>query len=451
MTTQKRTRRPKGSGGEWRDEKGVWHIRIDATPDPRTGNRRRITATGPTRTAARQKLRAKLDAMERSGTLPLTDIPTLDVWIDRWLKTITPNVKPRTLETYTSDCNTIRSRIGGMKLDKITAATIEHMCADLAKTHSSKTVHNHYIRLKQILQAAVREKLIPSNPALAAIPPRYTSQATAILKAGQPAKMAEAARKPAKRKHDHLADTDDDREMWSLMWNLAFETGMRQAERFAILPEELATIDGVHGIQIMWELQRFKSDAEVPNWLRAPATTRAASGSSNPKANRATGSCPSATRRGSDSGRSSDADNASPASSYSRARDTRSPTPWNAAAGNAPSKTPDCPTSRSEAPATSSAPTSPKPEPRRRKKSHDGPRQNHHHSRLHPLVSRKPRRARRQSAGGSGRSGLANDSKYQKERPRIPPIRRIGALASWRQMFCRSLYRCSRPSRSTWL
>lgn len=269
MTTQKRTRRPKGSGGEWRDEKGVWHIRIDATPDPRTGNRRRITATGPTRTAARQKLRAKLDAMERSGTLPLTDIPTLDVWIDRWLKTITPNVKPRTLETYTSDCNTIRSRIGGMKLDKITAATIEHMCADLAKTHSSKTVHNHYIRLKQILQAAVREKLIPSNPALAAIPPRYTPQATAILKAGQPAKMAEAARKPAKRKHDHLADTDDDREMWSLMWNLAFETGMRQAERFAILPEELATIDGVHGIQIMWELQRFKSDAEVPNWLRA--------------------------------------------------------------------------------------------------------------------------------------------------------------------------------------
>lgn len=269
MTTQKRTRRPKGSGGEWQDEKGVWHIRIDATPDPRTGNRRRITATGPTRTAARQKLRAKLDAMERSGTLPLTDIPTLDVWIDRWLKTITPNVKPRTLETYTSDCNTIRSRIGGMKLDKITAATIEHMCAGLAKTHSSKTVHNHYIRLKQILQAAVREKLIPSNPALAAIPPRYTSQATAILKAGQPAKMAEAARKPAKRKHDHLADTDDDREMWSLMWNLAFETGMRQAERFAILPEELATIDGVHGIQIMWELQRFKSDAEVPNWLRA--------------------------------------------------------------------------------------------------------------------------------------------------------------------------------------
>ena len=64
-------------------------------------------------------------------------------------------------------------------------------------------------------------------------------------------------------------------------------------------------------------------------------------------------------------GRSSDAGNASPASSYSRARDTRSPTPWNAAAGNALSKTPDCPTSPSAAPATSSPRTSPKPEPRK--------------------------------------------------------------------------------------
>ena len=57
--------------------------------------------------------------------------------------------------------------------------------------------------------------------------------------------------------------------MWSLMWNIMFETGMREAERFAILPEELAAVDGVHGIQIMWELQRFRSDTEVPNWLRA--------------------------------------------------------------------------------------------------------------------------------------------------------------------------------------
>ena len=99
--------------------------------------------------------------------------------------------------------------------------------------------------------------------------PRYESQATQILEPGQPARAAQAALDPKRRKYSHLADTDDDREMWSLMWNIMFETGMREAERFAILPEELATVDGVHGIQIMWELQRFRSDAEVPNWLRS--------------------------------------------------------------------------------------------------------------------------------------------------------------------------------------
>lgn len=143
------------------------------------------------------------------------------------------------------------------------------MCAKLAKEHRSKTVHNHYLRLKQVLDAAVRERLIPSNPALAATPPRYESQATQILEPGQPAQAAQAALDPKRRKYSHLADTDDDREMWSLMWNIMFETGMREAERFAILPEELATVDDVHGIQIMRELQRFRSDAEVPNWLRS--------------------------------------------------------------------------------------------------------------------------------------------------------------------------------------
>lgn len=269
MTQQKNTRRPNGSGSEWRDDNGVWHAKKSAGVNPRTGRRRWIEAQAQTKTAARQKLQTKLDKLQREGDLPLADVPTLDVWMDRWLNTIASNVKPRTLETYRSDCNTIRSVIGGMRLDRITPATIDGMCAKLAKEHRSKTVHNHYLRLRQVLDAAVRERLIPSNPALAATPPCYESQATQILEPGQPARAAQAALDPKRRKYSHLADTDDDREMWSLMWNLAFETGMRQAERFAILPEELATIDGVHGIQIMWELQRFKSDAEVPNWLRA--------------------------------------------------------------------------------------------------------------------------------------------------------------------------------------
>lgn len=262
-------RRPRGSGSEWQDKRGTWHARKEIAPNPRTGKRRMVEAQAPTKTAARQRLQEKIKRLQREGDMPLPGTPTLGEWMDRWLNTIAPNVKPRTLETYRSDCNTIRSVIGGMRLDRITPATIDGMCAKLAKEHRSKTVHNHYLRLKQVLDAAVRERLIPSNPALAATPPRYESQATQILEPGQPAQAAQAALDPARRKYSHLADTDDDREMWSLMWNIMFETGMREAERFAVLPEELVTVDGVHGIQIMWELQRFRSDAEVPNWLRS--------------------------------------------------------------------------------------------------------------------------------------------------------------------------------------
>lgn len=262
-------RRPRGSGSEWKDEKGVWHARKEVERNPRTGKRRLVEARAATKTEARNKLNAKIERMQREGGLPLNDVPTLDVWLDRWLQQTVNNVKPRTLEAYRSDCKAIRGVIGGMRLDKITAGDIERMCAQLGQGRSGKTVHNYFIRLQQALNAAVREKLIPANPALAAIPPRYEPSETRILDAGQPQRAIAAARNPAKRKYGHLADTDADREMWALMFDLAFETGMRQAERFALTPESLVTINGIHGIQVNWELQRLAPDATIPNWLQA--------------------------------------------------------------------------------------------------------------------------------------------------------------------------------------
>ncbi|TCF40717.1 hypothetical protein [Bifidobacterium longum] len=82
MTQQKNTRRPNGSGSEWRDDNGVWHAKKSAGVNPRTGRRRWIEAQAQTKTAARQKLQTKLDKLQREGDLPLADIPTLDVWID---------------------------------------------------------------------------------------------------------------------------------------------------------------------------------------------------------------------------------------------------------------------------------------------------------------------------------------------------------------------------------
>lgn len=199
----KKTRRPNGTGSEWKDAKGVWHARKQTDPDPRTGRRRWIEAQAPTKTAARQKLEAKIDQRRRQGTLPLVDTPTVDLYLDRWLHQTANRVKPRVLDTYRSECNAIRSVIGGMRLDRITPETIEAMCDELATTRSGKTVHNIYIRTKQILNHAVRDKLIPINPALAAIPPRYEPADTIILQPGQPAAAIHAAARPQAAQTGH--------------------------------------------------------------------------------------------------------------------------------------------------------------------------------------------------------------------------------------------------------
>ena len=111
QTTTSKTppRRPRGSGSEWQDQRGTWHARKEIAPNPRTGKRRMVEAQAPTKTAARQRLQEKIKRLQREGDMPLAGTPTLDEWMERWLNTIAPNVKPRTLETYRSDCNTIRS------------------------------------------------------------------------------------------------------------------------------------------------------------------------------------------------------------------------------------------------------------------------------------------------------------------------------------------------------
>jgi integrase len=56
--------------------------------------------------------------------------------------------------------------------------------------------------------------------------------------------------------------------MWALMFDIAFETGMRQGERFAITPNQLTTINGIHGINIQWQLQHINPKTPIPNWLQ---------------------------------------------------------------------------------------------------------------------------------------------------------------------------------------
>ncbi|MDK8073684.1 tyrosine-type recombinase/integrase [Alloscardovia omnicolens] len=261
-------RREKGTGTLWQDDKGKWHLRREIGPNPKTGKRRFVTAIAATKTEAREKLNRKIEELQAEGTLAFETIPTLEQYTQRWLNSIRAQIKPRVFKAYESEINQINQQIGRLPLDQLTSSHIEYALALLSQKRSSKTIHNYYIRIRQILTQAVQEKLIPINPAYQMRPPRYIIKETTILQPGQPAQALTTLKNATFKPNTALALADDEeKEMWDLMWHLAFETGMRQAERFGLTPSELVTQDGIHGIQVTHQLQRLTKDAFIPNWL----------------------------------------------------------------------------------------------------------------------------------------------------------------------------------------
>lgn len=269
-TKNKKTRRENGQGTIWQTQNGKWHHRRLLGINPQTGKNRYITGHGQTRAAARIDLEHKIRNFETQGALPLTGTPTFSEYCDRWLTLIQKQVKPRVYETYKGEINTIVSQLGGLRLDKVEATHIEYTLDQLSIGRSSKTIHNYYIRIRQILTTAVQHKLITYNPAHQVTPPRYEIQDTLILEQGQPAQAIKAINHVTTPNSALANATDEEKHMWTLLWQLAFETGMRQAERFGLTPSELVTRDGIHGIEIRHQLQYLKKDTIIPNWL--PAT-----------------------------------------------------------------------------------------------------------------------------------------------------------------------------------
>ena len=63
--------------------------------------------------------------------------------------------------------------------------------------------------------------------------------------------------------------------MWALLFELAFETGMREGERYALMPYELELRGGQPGINVQRQIQRYgrPGEVEIPNWLEATHIT----------------------------------------------------------------------------------------------------------------------------------------------------------------------------------
>lgn len=271
--SKKTTRRENGYGTLTQNKNGSWRIRVLHGTNPSTGKRRFISATGATKSQARQNLMKRIQELETQGALPVTQTPTFNDYTKYWLTVIQKRVKPRVWESYKGECAQFTRLIGAVKLSDITSRHIEFALSELSHTRSSSTIHNYYIRIRQILNYAMRDKLITSNPAQQMQPPRCEREDTIILDTGQPRLAINAVNHVTIANSALALASVDEKEMWQLMFTLAFATGMRQAERFGLTPSELETRNGVHGIVIQHQLQYLRKGQFIPHWLHVRHVT----------------------------------------------------------------------------------------------------------------------------------------------------------------------------------
>ncbi|MBT1161675.1 site-specific integrase [Bifidobacterium sp. SO1] len=261
----RQTRRDKGAGSVVKTDTGKYRAFVQTSPDPATGERRRVSATGRTRTEALEKAREKLRLME--GDPHAWDrIPTVAEWCEKWLdEIIEPKRTPNTTKTYR---NAVKLRIipimGALPLDEVRPHHIrmlEQMILEGnprlgVKARSPATTLNTWRALNSALDAAVNEGIIDRNPMKGCEPPMMNDNEIRILTPLQAGRLIRMEPDPQYR----------------LIWRILYTTGMRLGETLGLTAGEIMEKDGVPFITIQWQLQRFdgvEDESRFPKWYAA--------------------------------------------------------------------------------------------------------------------------------------------------------------------------------------
>ena len=152
---------------------GTWRLRVvtgyDAEGRPQQLSR---TVQGTKRQA--QSALAKFVAEVGQGTAPLSDSLTFGRYLEeRWLPHADAVHEPTTAEGHRARVNSqIKSHLGPIRLDKLTAAHIDRVLRSWEQTLQPSTVRATVGTVSAALEQACRWGLIPANPARLATKPR---------------------------------------------------------------------------------------------------------------------------------------------------------------------------------------------------------------------------------------------------------------------------------------
>lgn len=267
--TNNRARRTKGSGSIIHRSDGSWVFRRELERDPATGRRRFVTASGRTKADASERFDAKIAELERTGLLPGAKSPYLKDYAERWLEEYRQNVKPTTYRTRAGRIKACTEVIGYVRLADLTADHIRKCMRVLSKRLAPSALKDHFVSLKMVIDQAELEELIPIDPCRRVKPPCVEPAEARIPSPDQPKKLIEAVpKRGAKRRGPQPAEDVD--ESWMLSFELAFAAGMREGERYALMPYELERRVGVPGVNVRQQIQEYgrPDDVEIPGWLK---------------------------------------------------------------------------------------------------------------------------------------------------------------------------------------
>ena len=225
-------RRANGEGNIRKRKDGRWEGRYTVGHDPETGKAITKNVLGKTQAEVKEKLKA---AITESGKLAVVraDEYTLGQWLNTGYEVYCkPNLRISTARYYQMFIDKhIVPKLGGIKLNKLRAIEIQKFYNELrtggrlreAQKEKNPGLSASYVRglhtlLHSCLDAAVREKLILSNPVNDCKPPKLEKKEMKTLEAEQVQAYLKAA----------------DKRGLLPMFFLELTTGMRKSELVAL-------------------------------------------------------------------------------------------------------------------------------------------------------------------------------------------------------------------------
>lgn len=195
----------------------AWRVHVYLGRDAETGKQRYFTRTvrGTKRDA--ETACAKLVAEAARGEHGETAAGTVRELLDRWVAHIEPNVSPSTLAAYRIYLDKwILPALGSKKLDRLRPDDLDRFYGSMRDSLSAASIRKTHTILRSALGQAMKWRMIASNPAASATPPRVEK---APIKPPDPRDVARL-----------LAAADERDPELGLFLRLAAVTGARRGE-----------------------------------------------------------------------------------------------------------------------------------------------------------------------------------------------------------------------------